>query len=222
MALSTKDSAAYISRDIVELPETTDMKRFQEAWESVIRSNPILRTRIVHLRTHEFVQVVIKEEVKWMTSNSLSNYLAQESGTLTQMSLGSKLSQFAIITPAGQSTQYFVRTMHHAIYDASTLFLITRQARQIYLQESFEHNVGFNSFIHHIQSQSQEKSQAYWNSQLIGAKASSVFPVPPMPSYQLSQCSKSQIDRYISGLPRLQTEITTSSRIRAAWAILEP
>lgn len=41
-----------------------------------------------------------------------------------------------------------------------------------------------------------------------------------MPSYQLSQCSKSQIDRYISGLPRLQTEITTSSRIRAAWAIL--
>lgn len=115
MALSTKDSAAYISRDIVELPETTDMKRFQEAWESVVRSNPILRTRIVHLRTHEFVQVVIKEEVKWMTSNSLSNYLAQESGTLTQMSLGSKLSQFAIITPAGQSTQYFVRTMHHAI-----------------------------------------------------------------------------------------------------------
>lgn len=220
IALSAKDSAAYVSRDVVELPENTDMKRFQEAWESVIRRNPILRTRIVHLRTHEFVQIVIKEEVKWMTSNNLSDHLTQESRTLTQMSLGSKLSQFAIITPAGQSTRYFVRTMHHAIYDAFTLSLITRQALQIYLQESFEHNVGFNSFIQYIQSQSPEKSQAYWHSQLIGAKASSVFPVPPMPSYQLSQCSKSQIDHYVNGLPRLQTEITTSSIIRAAWAIL--
>ncbi len=220
IALTTKDSAAYVSCDVVELPENTDMKRFQEAWESVIRNNPILRTRIVHLRAHGFVQVVIKEEVEWMTSNSLSGFLAGESRTRTQMSLGSKLSQLAIITPAGQSTRYFVRKMHHAIYDAFSLFLITRQALQIYLQESFEHNVGFNSFIQYIQSQSPEKTQAYWHSQLIGAKASSAFPVPPTRSYQLPQSGKSQIDRYINKLPRPQTEITTSSILRAAWVIL--
>lgn len=220
IALSTKDSSAYVSRDVVELPQSTDMKRFQEAWESVVRHNPILRTRIVHLRAHELVQVVINEDVKWMTSNSLSNYLAEDSRALTQMSLGSKLSQFAIINPAGQSTRYFVRTMHHAIYDAFTLSLITRQALQIYLQEKFEHNVGFNSFIQYSQSQTPEESQAYWHSQLIGAKASSVFPIPTTPSYQLSQSSKSQIDRYLKGLPRLRTEITASSILRAAWAIL--
>ena len=75
MALSIKRAGAYIGRIVIELPQETDLDRFQEAWEAVAASTAVLRTRIIQTAAYRFLQLTVDEPIKWVRGNCLDEYL---------------------------------------------------------------------------------------------------------------------------------------------------
>lgn len=225
LALTVKQAAAYVSRDIVKLSKhVVDVERYRLAWEAVIARNATLRTRIFQTKLHGLVQVVIRREVvqaaEWARSTSLSNYLA-ENPTSQETSDG-KLSRWAIITPPGDDgMDYFVWKIHHALYDGWTISIITDQVSRIYRGEEVMNTESpFNAFIHHLGANGIEKGRDYWESKLNDAAEGS-FIFPPLPSQSYQPLANAEIDFSLDfSMATSNKKISKTALIWGAWAIL--
>lgn len=113
---STRSAEAYSRQFHYELPVTLDLERFRSAWETVAVMTPLLRTRIVTIRTGP-VQVVIREGIIWSNlHNDAEKWLKEEKSKTTRM--GSALVRLACL-----QDRKFVITMHHSIFDGYSLGL---------------------------------------------------------------------------------------------------
>lgn len=110
MATSAK-SGAYISTMAFRLPEI-DPSRFRAAWEMIISSEEILRTRIVEVAPYGSLQAIIDVPVEWESDgSSVGAYLESMNGR--GMDYGGRLCRFALILDNG--LWHFVLTIHHAV-----------------------------------------------------------------------------------------------------------
>ena len=67
------------------------MNRFKLAWQKTVDEVDILRTRIVHLESGTFVQVVVKPEpISWKTAEKLEDVEA----VMLPIHNGAELTQF--------------------------------------------------------------------------------------------------------------------------------
>ncbi|KAK1914286.1 hypothetical protein P3342_007532 [Pyrenophora teres f. teres] len=62
MALASKRPGDYIMQSVLALHDDTDEDRFRAAWERVVQSTAVLRTRIVHSSKMGMLQVVLRTE----------------------------------------------------------------------------------------------------------------------------------------------------------------
>ena len=224
MAISIKMPGAYMARGAIELSEGVHVGSFKEAWETTVKSTPILRTRIIqglqldHGAVAGFMQVVLKESISWQYGDSLSEYFKRDSATA--MGFGGALTRYAIIHGTSSGRPYFVWTIHHALYDAWSMSLILKSVNDAYKNESLKRPIGFNKFIRYlVQKSSNQASEAYWLSSLQGA-APSVF--PPSPPMSREPQPDSSLNHLIS-VPERQSasaSFTLSTILRAAWAVL--
>jgi amino acid adenylation domain-containing protein len=89
LALTMKRQGDYTGRNILELAPSIDLVRFKNAWEKVVETIPILRTRIIDLPGQGLVQAVIRGRECWTEAEDVSDYLAKEREL--PMGLGSPL-----------------------------------------------------------------------------------------------------------------------------------
>jgi hypothetical protein len=72
VTLSMKQPGAYVAQNIFKLPKDVDMDRFKAVWQQTVQDVDILRTRIVHMNSSAFLQVVIEyEAISWHTASRL-------------------------------------------------------------------------------------------------------------------------------------------------------
>ena len=217
IALSIKRPGSYIAQFMMELPDASiDLDRFRAAWVHISECAPILRTRICDTKAGGFVQVVLKEPIDWLSGTDLNLYLEQDRAT--DMKLGGHLARYAIISDSKR--RCFVWTIHHALYDAWTIRLILRHVNRIYDGKPTSDIIGFSQYIKHIKEISQDLSIAgeeFWQSQLIEASPSE-FPALPSMAYQPQP--DSVLTRDFSLPARQPSNCTTSTLIRAAWALV--
>lgn len=217
MAVSMKVAGAYNARHVIELNSTLDMNRFCSAWEMVVQSIPILRTRIMQsVSSGQFVQVIFREHPAWVVSSDLHSYLEKDK-ELT-MTFGAPLNRCAIIKDTSSARSYLVWTMHHAIYDGWALSLIIRALIEAYKYgKVMSDSARFNCFVKYVMDQNGDTTKAFWQSQLCGSQPSK-FPFVQEANYEANSDSyRSQL----SLLPRTtNTHITNATIIRAAWALL--
>jgi len=64
VALSNKQSGAYVAKYWMPLSTEIDLLRFKQAWERVQAENEILRTRIVSYES-QLLQVIVDETIEW-------------------------------------------------------------------------------------------------------------------------------------------------------------
>lgn len=160
------------------------------------------------------MQVVLKEQIQWRWSSSVSDYFSDDSKTL--MALGRPLNQFGIIQ-AGDGNYKLIWTIHHALHDAWTLDMVIDHVSRIYHNQELDSGPGFNLFVDFIQKQ-QNQSFEYWKSSLCGAGQCAVF--PELLRIKVKAQPKSQVERKIP-IPNVQPPgFTIASLIRSAWAIL--
>jgi amino acid adenylation domain-containing protein len=217
LTLSIKQAGAYVAQHVLALPKSLDMTKFKAAWELAIREIDILRTRIVQLPSGTFVQAVLKNDpVNWREATSLKS--TEDDAMKIPSHLGGHLAAYTLVTaPAGE--RYFVWTLHHALYDGWSIYLMLQRVQQIYLKgASTMPQTPYARFVGYLSSTDVNASNLYWKKSLTGINAYQF----PQPSHAASIASPNgqMFQHSMKFAPLKNTDVTPANIIRAAWALL--
>lgn len=214
LSLTSKVTTAYVSRTVLSIDRTVDLVRFRAAWDQLVQQMPILRTRIVQDHSLSLLQVVINEAVDWSTMNNLDEYLAHEGEQ--PMTLNAPLVRFCLIRPDDTTcAATFVLTLHHALYDAPSLYHICNVASQIYHGASQGSPTNFNHFVRYLVERDTVQVERYWQSTLAGYSSDHFPPTQGLTVANPKSCISRQCQ-----LPSIQSRnVTDATLLRAAWAI---
>lgn len=210
-ALSRTQRGAYMAQNVFRLPANLDLGSFREAWDSVFLTTDILRAKFIHIAAAGTLQVIPNTHIRWQEGHDLQSYL-DEDKTLP-VDYGSALTRYAIITE-NQDTTYLVWTAHHAIYDGWSIPLILTKVESAYATGKSDQSISPASFIQYLENIDKAQSDTFWKQQLEG----SVSPVFP-PSNHGTRMDRS-IEYHIDLSRQQGSDITTSTVLRAAWAML--
>ena len=213
-ALSTKTSGGYISRHRIPLPISVDMDRFRNAWEVTVESYAILRTSMVQTK-FGMMQIVLKKNIVWLAADSVEKYLEEDQHI--PMHFGDQLTRYAVVEDTAAMTFHFVWTIHHAVSDAWSVRLMLENVDRVYNGAMSATAAPFNGFIKYLAGIDRSASESFWRTQLSGASPSTLFPAPSG-TYQ-TQVNR-VLEREINVIRKSNSNTTTSTIIRAAWAIL--
>lgn len=215
LALTLRRSGDYVAQNTFQLQPTVDIARFQRAWDHVVATTPILRTRIVDLDTQGLVQSILAEEpATWPEPTSTTLY--QEADRALGMGPGTPLTRYAI-TRDSHDQHSFVWTVHHALYDGWSMPLVLERLEMAYKGNTLRTPPPFQDFVKFIGHVDQGRAEAFWTSQFDRLHAQA-FPALPSPAYQPR--SDTGISHHIEHLAWPKTDTTPSTAIRAALSIL--
>ncbi|KAF2742358.1 nonribosomal peptide synthase-like protein [Sporormia fimetaria CBS 119925] len=216
IALSTKEPGSYVAETIYRLPPDVNIDRFRKAWDKVIKSEPILRTRIIYTDDCGFVQVVVREGVQWISHSSVQDI--NETHRHLPAKHGGPLASYAIVGE-GTSSVFFVWTAHHAVYDGWSLPALLSKVESCYreLERYNPTTIPYSRFIRYLARVDPKQSNDFWLSMFEDITAPQ-FPQLPSPDYKVR--ASSQIEYQVQVTRRTGTGITMPSVIRSAWGLL--
>ncbi|KAI7777353.1 hypothetical protein LA080_003749 [Diaporthe eres] len=217
VALSIREPGAYVAQLVYRLPDDIDVVRFKKACDLVVQAQPILRTRIVHTEDTGFVQVVVAGDApQWSTVASLGE--VEESWRQLPLHNGGRLANYNFVDN-GSTGVSFVWSIHHALYDGWCLPLILDKIKRCYQEVPSSAQLSgpsYSNFIQYLAEVGMDRAHEFWESHLSNISTQH-FPRLPSPDYQASASSllihKAELSR------QSRSEITTATRIRAAWAL---
>ncbi|CAA9959565.1 hypothetical protein PTMSG1_02982 [Pyrenophora teres f. maculata] len=216
ISLTAKRAGDYIMQSVLELRAGVDEDALRAAWEHVVQSTAVLRTRIVQHNELGLLQVVVEEKVQWVESESLEKYLQE--GKSASMELGDRLACYALVKePYDGGKRWFVWTIHHTLYDGWSLPRILYAVKQVYSGVALERQPSFNAFIQYLSQQNQKDATSYWQSALVDCEAT-LF--PPLPSSVKQPVADTMVEYQCPPFTRCTTDMTMSTLIRAAWALV--
>ncbi|KAE8873303.1 hypothetical protein PTNB73_02454 [Pyrenophora teres f. teres] len=216
MSLTAKRAGDYIMQSVLELQADVDEDAFCAAWEHVVQSTAALRTRIVQHNELGLLQVVVEEKIQWTESEALEEYLKEDKAVA--MGLGDRLARYALVKkPYDGGKRWFAWTIHHALYDGGSLPLILHAVKQVYSGAVLERQTSFNAFIQYLGQQDLEATAAYWQTALSDCEA---VLFPPLPSTVTQPVADTTVEYQCPPLSKATLDTTTSTIIRAAWAIV--
>lgn len=212
-----KNPGMYMSRFVYALPNGVDADRFRSAWNAVVDSNPILRTKIIQTDSGQMFQVVVRHKVTGREHSDFREYAIDESEGIIH--LGKELIRYSLIggrDANGSFSLRFALAIHHSLYDGWSLSIILKQVEIAYEGKCLESSQFF-PFVEHIRKQSRVEAFAFWSSQLSNLNATT-FPTLPSAHYVPISNSSSKFSLPIS--VQNTGNYTVSTKIRLAWAIL--
>ncbi|CAJ0554478.1 Ff.00g129910.m01.CDS01 [Fusarium sp. VM40] len=214
-SLASKRPGDYIMQAVLELSPKVDITMFRKAWESAIRAAAVLRTRIVHDQKLDLVQVVLNEKPEWHETTGLDDYM--QADRAAHMALSTPLSRFALVKNDEGHVQWFVLSMHHALYDGWSLSLILDMVRDAYSGTDLE-EAAFQPFINYVLQQVDDvKTSQYWQAELDGCEFA---PYPALPASISQPVSDTVIQHLVSRPKDSYLDVTPAILARAAWAIV--
>jgi amino acid adenylation domain-containing protein/non-ribosomal peptide synthase protein (TIGR01720 family) len=216
IALSTKEPGAYVAETIYRLPQDVDIDRFREAWNKVIASESILRTRIIYTENCGFLQVVVRGAVEWQSFEDVQDI--NDTHRQLPAKHGGPLASYAIVGER-TSSPFFVWTAHHAVYDGWSLPALLFKVETCYRQQQQQPlaSIPYSRFVKYLSTIDAKQSDQFWTSMFENITAPQ-FPQLPNPDYQVQ--ASSQIEYTVPVARKSGMEITMPSMIRAAWGLL--
>ncbi|KAF7885015.1 hypothetical protein EAF00_010833 [Botryotinia globosa] len=229
MALSMSHPDTYVAQHVLELSKDiySNIDKFCDAWNEVVRSNPILRTRINQHEAAGLVQMVIRGDVTWEVQDNLQGYLGSDKAQ--PMGLGSPLSRYCIVeeTISADHKYYFVLTLHHAVYDAWSINLMLQQVGKEYGRLAHiptndtnlfqPQNIPFNRFMKTIVDLDRFVAENFWKSELASEDAK-ISHFPSINSGYQPQPGTIAI-KDIKLVREANSDYRISNIIRTSWAI---
>ncbi|KAI9826788.1 MAG: hypothetical protein M1819_007259 [Sarea resinae] len=217
MALTMRDQAHYFLQAAFKMPLALDLERFCRAWESLVETTDILRTRVIHNDDHGSCQLVLRpnqSSINWTFEGNLENYLAKDKNITVQY--GGPLARYAILGYRAED-RYFVWSGHHALYDGFSISLMLERLQKLYYGLDVQNSPPFNRFIKYIQGTDQKAMNSYWRTCFSGHSA---LDFPAMPSQGYQPHPSTMMSHTISLDRSPNSDVTTPTMIRAAWAIV--
>jgi amino acid adenylation domain-containing protein len=216
IALSTKEPGSYVAETIYRLPPDTDLDRFQQAWNAVIASEAILRTRIIYSEEYGFLQVVVRDEAVWHHLENLEN--VNDTHRHLPAKQGGSLTGYALVGE-GTSSPFFIWTAHHAVYDGWSLPELLSKVESCYHRTVVSPlpTVPYARFIRYLSTIDAKTSDDFWL-QTFENMTAPQYPQLPSPDYKVQ--ASSQILHQVAISRKSGMGITMPSMIRAAWGLL--
>ncbi|KEQ90207.1 hypothetical protein AUEXF2481DRAFT_84135 [Aureobasidium subglaciale EXF-2481] len=176
------DGHRYFNHTFYAVEAEIDLDRLRHAWSMVIERHEILRTGFTSTEDHEhpFVMLTYKkvraESLEIQTSSKGSMALIED---CEQKALGSvkdnlHLPPWRWCLLEVDGTQCMQFSAHHAIFDAESLRLMTRDLQKALSDEDVVARQSIDSAISHIISSSRadpEGQRDFWSQKLSGAPA---------------------------------------------------
>lgn len=161
-----------------QLPWTTDIAHFKQAWRKVSDANPILRTRIIQADAQRLLQVVVKNEDQHWDLISKDGEFADPI-----MSLGTRLVRFHLSDkPKNSSRLSFILTMHHCVFDGWSYMRILEAVEAAFRGLDLPRRE-FTPFIKYLSALEMNQARGFWNTEFRDLRAVA-FPAPaPFPGY---------------------------------------
>nr|XP_036580422.1 non-ribosomal peptide synthetase [Colletotrichum truncatum]KAF6788334.1 non-ribosomal peptide synthetase [Colletotrichum truncatum] len=217
MALSSTTENSFLAQYILHLPVNTDVARLKMAWETVAKAYGILRTRLVDTSAAGIQQVVVQERLAWNESFNLDEYL--EMDLKQPSSFGAPLNRFGIVYDASGNASRMVWTVHHAITDGHSVGVTLRAVRDAFQGALRPSETSFSSFIQYCKSMDMEAATKYWES-IFQDVDCEPFPKRPPTTTRTSSNQGSAFVRRKVPVPSSETGATTTTILRAAWALV--
>jgi amino acid adenylation domain-containing protein/non-ribosomal peptide synthase protein (TIGR01720 family) len=217
VAASQRQPGAYVAVNFYELPAGTDIVRFKKAWQDVVDSEAILRTRIAFVEKIGFLQVVVRKAIDWTTAGS-TDELARPSHRQLPPHDGGILSRYTIIDEHS-SRPTFAWTAHHAVYDGWSLPTLLNRVEARYRQPEppLSPVPQYSRFVEYLSGLDNAASDAFWAEKLSGPGITH-FPQLPNPGYRVQ--ATSQVCRPVRFSRPKGSSLTVASFLRAAWALV--
>jgi amino acid adenylation domain-containing protein len=219
MALSIKESGAYVMQFVYSLSSSVDLEKFKAAWQTVVSQTPTLRTRFFEDDSGDLLQAVLHETLQWniTTDATLNSFLLDN--LKNTMRLGQQMSRYSILKPseAEDSNYQFVWTVHHSVLDGWSFPQVIACVEQAYFGQSISRTIGFKSFIQHLSTIDVDAATAFWAAQLTEPPIPQ-FPQLPSPAFRPLGSSRLEYEVSLSRKP--ESNITRATILKAAWALL--
>lgn len=165
----------YFNHDILEVAEGVDMERLRDAWGTVIKQSPILRTGFVEVDDASldmaYCQVVFRDSlprIKTVVLSDLSDMrkITSEATQLAVKGKGAKnLLQltFAVL----DQRLFVVLSIAHALYDGWSLSLMYQDLETAY-EGVAKSRPSADSFVSRMLASKTEEAQEFWGNYLDG------------------------------------------------------
>ncbi|KAJ4245898.1 Nonribosomal peptide synthetase 30 [Fusarium falciforme] len=233
ISLASKRPGDYVMQAVLELSSEVSIAKFQAAWEETVKTIGVLRTRIVHCQGYEtlgLLQVILDSSINWVKATGLESYLQADRKQV--MGLNDPLARYAVVHN-GQTDRprWFVWTVHHALYDGWSLPLVLDTVAKAYKGKTGADSQpltaapGFQPFIKYLEEQQRnpegvKKTEDYWKRYFDSCEATQ-FPTLPSPSYEPTSNKTTLYRMKINPpSPSISLDLTPSTLIRAAWALV--
>lgn len=215
MALSAKFVDAYVAQRVAELPLSV-AERLVEAFDKIVQSSPILRTRIVNVPGQGLLQAVLKDgQLRRHHNGDLQRYL--ELDREEHMDLGTALFRYGLVPQPGGEKGSVIMTAHHAIYDGWSMPLIFERVNSEVKGIESPRPLPFKNFIKYLINQDTSLSHQYWQNQLCGANP---HQFPPLPQKGYITRANSLLEHYVNVPASISSSFTVPTMIRGAWAVV--
>lgn len=216
IALSSKKPGAYVAQTTYRMTNI-DVENFKNAWQAVVATENILRTRIVFTESLGFLQTVVNKPIVWSEPEDLDHLF--DAKEFQGAYSGGSLSDYAVVKGGDETEFFFVWTIHHALYDRWSVPMILQKVRTHYYEGSLGAPTKaplFPQFIRFLLSGDKAESAKFWQLRLAGT-TSPQFPTLPKPTYQPNATG-----RYLNFMPisrKPNAELTMPMLIRSAWGL---
>ncbi|KAF4447795.1 nonribosomal peptide synthetase [Fusarium austroafricanum] len=203
IALTAKDSHAYIGSYTWQLADIIDRQKFMNAWKMVWLNNPILRTRVVQTPDGIF-QVVVNTDMPWKTVSNV-----------TACSMEIDINQGPLVR-FYVDKESFRLDIHHSLYDEWSLDLILAQVEDAYKGQEL-HYQPFSPFVQHLAHESDAGTEKFWRQEFSGLEVEHFPGTSPKPG---DAVEKVMVETDLQLDAEISTKYTLSSILRLAWAII--
>lgn len=196
--------------------ENFNITSFKASWHRVIKSESILRTRVIRYKS-QLLQVVLRDTPEWAeTTEPLTRFTTEDDRS--PFTLGAPLLRLSFVKSGGE--QYFVWSAHHSIYDRWSVRLTIEAVDKAMVEKTVPTtSTPFKQLVKYIHESSAQAQRDFWALQ---------FPehLPPAASFPaLPHSRMSGSYKHISMTASLdishrRSTATFSNLLHVAWGLV--
>ncbi|MCP5050629.1 MAG: AMP-binding protein, partial [bacterium] len=240
--LKEPESGHYFEQLSLTINGKIDFKLFKNAWNSVVETNEMLRTRFKWEKAKAPVQIILKRYTVPIVFHDLSTGdVNDKRQQLKKIKDNDRIDGFELNSVPSRITLCKIReggyemivSNHHILYDGWSNGILLKEFFSFYndftrqLSPIIPIKTKFKEYINRIQNQNIEDHKNYWRTYLRGFEAGASISIKQKKRGSRTNCITGTIHREVPGVLEDKLDVFTKSRkltpaslFYSAWGIL--
>lgn len=226
----SSDFQLYFNHDVLEVSPNTDLGRLKEAWLTVAKNTPVLRTVFVEVESQEldfaYMQLVSKtcdrafREVEVQSSDEIALIKTQARERALRGRGRSDLFQVAFVR--SPQSAFVVLSVAHALYDGWSLGLLHQDVEAAY-RSTYSPRPTYTGYLRKVLRSSRKGAQEFWSDYISDARRT-ILPPQQAPGSSKGVNNRGEIVTNLSSVALKSFckhhGISQQALAQACWAVV--